>query len=42
MAEAQPHHPEIDFASDEVPNLHEILAAWRAWLARNADFDFVR
>jgi cytochrome P450 len=29
MAEAQPHHPEIDFASDEVPNLHEILAELR-------------
>jgi cytochrome P450 len=29
MAEIQPFHPEIDFAYDEVPNLHEILGEIR-------------
>jgi cytochrome P450 len=29
MTELQPLHPEIDFAYDEVPNLHEILADLR-------------
>jgi len=30
MTNAEPNHPEIDFATDAVPNLHELLAGLRA------------